>query len=140
VSHYTPPPDEGLDLLYVDDSLLVADKPAGLLSVPGRGADKQDSLLTRVRRQYPDAECVHRLDMDTSGLLLLARGKAAQRTLNRQFESRQVAKQYVAIVDGKVSQASGEIDLPLICDWPNRPRQMVDPLNGKPSRTRYRTL
>jgi len=140
VQDYNPPADTGLALIYQDDSLLVLDKPSGLLSVPGRGPDKQDSLLTRARKRFVDAECVHRLDMETSGLMVMARGKAAQRALSGQFEQRQVGKQYIAMVQGRVAPASGEIHLPLICDWPNRPRQKVDPAGGKPSRTHFRVL
>jgi tRNA pseudouridine32 synthase / 23S rRNA pseudouridine746 synthase len=140
VQDYSPPPDHGLALIYQDDSLLVLDKPGGLLSVPGRGAGKQDCLLTRVRKRFADAECVHRLDMETSGLMLVARGKPAQRTLSRLFEQRLVYKHYIAMVQGRVTPMAGEIHLPLICDWPNRPRQRVDHAAGKPSTTRYRVL
>jgi tRNA pseudouridine32 synthase/23S rRNA pseudouridine746 synthase len=137
---YFPPPDEGLDLAYVDDHLLVVMKPAGLLSVPGRGEDKQDCLLSRVRGRYPDALIVHRLDMATSGLLVLARNDAAHRALSRMFALRQVQKRYVALLAGRLEHASGIVDLPLITDWPNRPRQKVDVDLGKPSLTRYRLL
>lgn len=137
---YNPPADTGLDVIYVDDALIVLNKPSGLLSVPGRGSDKQDSLLTRVRASYPDAECVHRLDMDTSGLMVMARGKASQRHLSLSFQARRVDKKYVAVVEGRISSSSGEIDLPLICDWPNRPRQKVDLAAGKASRTRFSVL
>jgi len=140
VQDYNPPPDHGLAVLYQDETLLVLDKPSGLLSVPGRGPGKQDSLLTRTRQRFADAECVHRLDMETSGLMIMARGKAAQRALNRQFEKREVGKRYTAVVQGMVAPAAGEIDLPLACDWPNRPRQVVDHRLGKPSATRYRVL
>jgi tRNA pseudouridine32 synthase/23S rRNA pseudouridine746 synthase len=140
VPFYNPPPDTGLDLIHQDKALLVLNKPSGLLSVPGRGADKQDSLLTRVRKHFADAECVHRLDMETSGLMLLARGKQAQRALSLLFQQRQVHKQYVAIVDGKVEPDNGEIHLPLICDWPNRPRQKIDYAHGKASLTHFSVL
>lgn len=137
---YNPPPDQGLAVIYQDEMLLVLDKPSGLLSVPGRGPGKQDSLLTRARQRFADAECVHRLDMETSGLMIMARGKDAQRVLNRLFEQRRISKHYTALVQGMVSPANGEIDLPLACDWPNRPRQKVDHSLGKPSATRYRVL
>jgi tRNA pseudouridine32 synthase/23S rRNA pseudouridine746 synthase len=137
---YAPPPDDGLVLVYQDDSLLVVDKPSGLLSVPGRGAERQDSLLTRARKRFPGAECVHRLDMDTSGLMVIALGKPVQRLLNRLFEQRRVHKHYVALVDGRVDPPKGEICLPLSCDWPNRPRQIIDPAGGKPSTTHFRVL
>ena len=134
------PRDDGLAIVYFDASLLVANKPAGLLSVPGRGEEKQDCLARRVQAAYPEALIVHRLDMATSGLLVLARGKTMQRRLSTQFANRQVDKRYVAVVRGLPTLASGEIDLPLAADWPNRPRQKVDPLAGKPSRTRYQVL
>jgi tRNA pseudouridine32 synthase/23S rRNA pseudouridine746 synthase len=133
-----PPPS--LDLIYQDDALIVADKPAGLLAVPGRGADKQDCLASRVQAEFPDALIVHRLDMATSGLLLFARGAEMQRRLSHLFREREVQKRYVAVVSGRLELLSGEIDLPLIRDWPNRPRQKVDHESGKPSLTRYRVL
>lgn len=137
---YRPPPDTGLTLVYQDDDLLVVEKPSGLLSVPGRGPEKQDALLTRARRRFPQVECVHRLDMETSGLMVLALGKQAQKALNELFRQCLVYKDYIAVVDGRIGTGSGEIRLPLICDWPNRPRQKVDYLLGKPSTTRYRVL
>lgn len=130
----------GLDLVYRDESLIVVNKPAGLLAVPGRGADKQDCLAGRVQAEFPDALIVHRLDMATSGLLLFARGVAMQRRLSHLFRERLVSKRYVAVVSGRLEPLSGEIDLPLVGDWPNRPRQKVDLANGKPSLTRYRLL
>jgi tRNA pseudouridine32 synthase/23S rRNA pseudouridine746 synthase len=132
-----------VDFVYVDDSLLVVDKPSGLLAVPGRGPGKQDCLSARVQAHYPDALVVHRLDMDTSGLMVMARGARMQRILSRAFAERAVTKRYVAVVAGRLeapAQAWGEIDLPLICDWPNRPRQVVDLSVGKPSLTRWRVL
>ena len=137
---YRPPAHSGLDIIYLDDHLLVLNKPSGLLSVPGRGEDKQDSLASRVQTEYPDALTVHRLDMETSGLLIMARGKETHRELSRQFEQREVEKGYLAVVDGLVDPAEGEIDLPLITDWPNRPRQKVDHQDGKPACTRYQRL
>jgi len=135
--HYVPPPDTGLSILYVDDHLLVVDKPAGLLSVPGRGEGKEDCLARRVEAIFADALIVHRLDMDTSGLLLMARGKEMQSALSRLFRERFVDKRYVAVVDGLLAQDAGEVDLPLICDWPNRPRQKVDFDIGKRSLTKF---
>lgn len=126
--------------IYCDDHLILIDKPSGLLSVPGRGAEKQDCAITRVQSAYPDALTVHRLDMGTSGLLLMARGKDMQRALSGLFERGEVQKEYIADVWGAPSPASGEIDLPLITDWPQRPRQKVDHAIGKPSRTRYETV
>jgi tRNA pseudouridine32 synthase / 23S rRNA pseudouridine746 synthase len=129
-----------LTVVHADDTIVVLDKPAGLLSVPGRGAEKQDCAATRAQQRYADALVVHRLDMATSGLLLLARGAEMQRRLSIAFARREVAKRYVAVVHGRVSAACGEIDLPLAADWPQRPRQKVDALHGKPSLTRYRCL
>ncbi len=129
-----------LSLIYQDEFLLVADKPAGLLAVPGRGDDKQDCLSARIQSRFPDALVVHRLDMATSGLMVFARGAEMQRRLSQLFRERQVHKRYVAVVAGRVQREAGEIDLPLICDWPNRPRQKVDHAAGKPSLTRYRLV
>jgi tRNA pseudouridine32 synthase/23S rRNA pseudouridine746 synthase len=134
-------------LVYVDDALIVVNKAAGQLSVPGRGADKQDCLSTRVQQHYPDACVVHRLDMATSGLLLLARGAAVQRQLNACFARRQIHKRYEAVVTGLV-QANPAleqpgwscIDLPMRLDWPNRPKSVIDPVQGKPSLTRWQLL
>jgi tRNA pseudouridine32 synthase/23S rRNA pseudouridine746 synthase len=130
----------GLALIYRDDTLIVANKPAGLLAVPGRGADKQDCLASRVQAEFPDALVVHRLDMATSGLMLFARGAEIQRRLSQMFRERAVQKRYVAVVAGRVQTPHGEIELPLIGDWPNRPKQKVDFASGKPSLTRYRLL
>jgi len=121
--------------LFEDDTLLVFDKPAGLLAVPGRGDDKQDCLWLRIRERWPDALVVHRLDMATSGLMLFARGLDMQRRLSRAFASRQVDKHYVAVVAGRMPADAGRIELPLMADWPRRPRQKVDALAGKPSTT-----
>ncbi len=128
----------GVELLHVDAALIVAVKPAGLLAVPGRL--EPDCLSARVQALYPDARIVHRLDLATSGLMLLARGAAMQRRLSRAFAERAVDKGYVALVRGRLEPASGEIDLPLGPDWPNRPKQQVDNVHGKPSLTRYRTF
>ena len=127
-------------ILHLDDHCIVAIKPAGLLTVPGRGAGNSDCLAARIQARYADALVVHRLDMATSGLVVLARGAAAHRHLGMAFAGRAVDKTYVAIVDGLVADDAGEIDLPLIADWPNRPRQIVDLDQGKPSLTRYRVL
>ena len=126
--------------IHVDAHVVVVDKPAGLLAVPGRGPDKSDCLLTRVQARCPDALVVHRLDMATSGLIVFARGLAVQRELSRRFEQRQVRKHYVAVVAGRMAGEGGEIDLPLIADWPNRPRQIVDRLRGRAATTRWRVL
>jgi tRNA pseudouridine32 synthase/23S rRNA pseudouridine746 synthase len=127
-------------VLHVDDDCIVVDKPSGLLSVPGRGAHLQDCMATRVRSLFGDALVVHRLDMATSGLMLFARGIEVQRRLSRAFAQREVHKRYVAVVHGHVDAAQGEIDLPLIADWPNRPLQKVDHEHGKPSLTRWRAI
>jgi tRNA pseudouridine32 synthase/23S rRNA pseudouridine746 synthase len=137
---YTPPAHTGLDILHQDDALLVLNKPSGLLSVPGRGPEKQDCLTLRVQTDYPEAMNVHRLDMETSGVMVMARSRSVHRRLSRLFQERAVHKRYVAVVDGRVEQIAGAIDLPLITDWPNRPRQKVDYENGKPSRTRFRVM
>jgi tRNA pseudouridine32 synthase/23S rRNA pseudouridine746 synthase len=140
----TPTPDSAaIELLYFDDALLVVDKPSGLLSVPGRGADKQDCLSARVQARYPDALIVHRLDMATSGLMVMARGLAAQRALSMAFAAREVSKRYIAVVAGRLDAPAedwGVIDLPIIADWPNRPLRIVDHQLGKPSVTRWRVL
>jgi len=140
LTSYTPPRHTGLDILYQDDAMLVLNKPSGLLSVPGRGADRQDSMASRVQAEYPEAMIVHRLDMETSGVLVMARNRSVHRALSLLFQERQVRKRYVAIVDGRMERPLGEINLPLITDWPNRPRQIVDHDRGKPSRTFYRVL
>ncbi len=132
-----------IEPLFVDDTLLVLDKPSGLLAVPGRGPDKQDCLAARVQARYPDALIVHRLDMATSGLMVMARGSAAQRALSRAFAACEVTKRYVAIVAGRLDAAPGGwglIDLPIIVDWPNRPMRIIDHQRGKPSLTRWRML
>ena len=136
---YNPPPHP-LDIVYLDATLLVLNKPSGLLSVPGRGEAKRDCLATRVQEVFPEALVVHRLDMETSGLMIMARTQDMHRRLSRMFEKRQVEKGYIALVAGRLRRQSGVIDLPLICDWPNRPRQMVDLSLGKAARTRYRVM
>lgn len=173
---YNPPRDCGLEIVYCDESLLVVNKPAGLLSVPGRGTDKMDSLATRVQNEFPDARSVHRLDMSTSGLLVFARGADMQRRLSKMFRDHEVEKRYVAVVAGKVEPANiqgplspaplqrgmerlfllppkreseagelreggwGEVNLPIVADWPNRPLRKIDAELGKPSLTRYLVL
>lgn len=129
-----------LTLHHIDDALLLAEKPAGLLSVPGRAEENRDCVVARLQAIYPDALTVHRLDQVTSGLLLHARGKAMQAALSAQFERRQVGKRYEALVQGLVEGEGGEIALPLRCDWPNRPKQMVDFELGKPALTRWRVV
>lgn len=138
-----PFPLAELDVIYVDNTLLVLNKPAGLLSVPGRGEDKQDCLSSRALQHYPDALVVHRLDMATSGLLVMARSTAAQRNLNDAFAARAVHKRYEAMVDGVVcAPGSGWqlIDLPIFLNWPDRPRRIIDTVHGKPSSTQWQLL
>jgi tRNA pseudouridine32 synthase / 23S rRNA pseudouridine746 synthase len=127
-------------LIHEDSALLVVDKPAGLLSVPGRGDGAHHNLTGFVQQHFADAMVVHRLDQATSGLMLFARGADAQRRLSMAFEARAVAKQYVAVVHGLVADEQGEIAAPLIIDWPNRPRQIVSLEHGKPALTRWRLL
>jgi tRNA pseudouridine32 synthase/23S rRNA pseudouridine746 synthase len=130
-------------LLFADDALLVLDKPAGMLSVPGRGPDKQDSLSSRVQEQFHDALVVHRLDMATSGLMVMARGACQQRALNGAFAARAVHKAYTAVVHGLLTAPDAdwqEISLGIRVDWPNRPLRVIDPMHGKPSVTRWRVL
>lgn len=130
----------GLSFLHVDRWLLAADKPAGLLAVPGRGPDKADCLARRAQAEHPDALVVHRLDMATSGLMLLARGADMQRALSQAFAQRQVHKRYVAVVHGLPAAEAGEITWPLAADWPQRPRQRVDLQHGRPALTRWGVL
>ncbi len=127
-------------IVHADAHLVVADKPAGLLCVPGRGEGKQDCLSARIQRRFSDALIVHRLDMATSGLCVFARGADMQRRLSIAFAGREVHKRYVAIVAGDPAGEAGLIDLPLRADWPNRPRQKVDHASGKPSVTHWRKL
>ena len=138
-----------LTLVFGNDSLLVLNKPSGLLSVPGRGEDKQDCLSRRVQQRYPDALVVHRLDMATSGMMLMARGAAMQRALSSLFERRQVHKRYVAVVAGQMNAQAlptGDpdgwqlIDLPIAVDWPRRPLRIIDAEHGKSSQTRWRSI
>ena len=135
--HVPPPCDEPIDIVYVDEHLLVVSKPSGLLSVPGRFV--KDCVINRLVFDYADARIVHRLDLDTSGLLVLARSQLATSDLNRQFRERTIEKAYEAIVAGIVEQNEGEVDLPIAPDPHNRPRQMIDD-TGKPSLTRYRVI
>lgn len=123
--------------LHCDPHLLVVSKPSRLLSVPGRGEEKQDCLISRVQTEHADALIVHRLDFDTSGLIVLARNKEIHRALSILFQDRRVEKKYVAIIDGYLKEQEGTVDLPLLVDWPNRPLHRVDFENGKPSQTYF---
>lgn len=137
---YAPPPDEGLSLIYSDKYLVIVNKPAELLSVPGRGEEKQDCQYSRVRREFSNALIVHRLDMSTSGLLMFARKIEMQRRLSALFSDRQISKRYIAIVGGRLDPAEGSVDLPIVLDWEIRPRRIISAELGKPSLTHYRTL
>jgi tRNA pseudouridine32 synthase/23S rRNA pseudouridine746 synthase len=139
VTPYHPPSGDTV-YVHVDKDIIAIDKLAGLLSVPGRGPEKSDCATARVQVDYPEALVIHRLDMATSGLLLMARTKEAQRTLSGHFAKGQVQKTYSAHVWGQPAPPSGLIDLPLITDWPNRPRQKIDFETGKASQTRYETM
>jgi tRNA pseudouridine32 synthase/23S rRNA pseudouridine746 synthase len=137
---YAPPLSPDLVVLHVDDDLLVLDKPSGLLTVPGKSADLADCLIARAEVRFPGARIVHRLDMDTSGVIVLARNRHAHRHLGLQFERRHVSKHYEARVWGHLVADCGTIDLPLACDWPNRPRQHIDPAGGRHARTDWRVM
>ncbi|MAM25397.1 MAG: RNA pseudouridine synthase [Rhodobacteraceae bacterium] len=134
------PPDVPLSVLHEDAHVLLVDKPSGLLSVPGKGPELADCLLSRVQVAFPDALLVHRLDRDTSGVMIFALTPHAQRHLGLQFEKRMTKKTYVARVWGVPSDKTGTVDLPLIVDWPNRPRQMVCHDTGKPAQTDWRLI
>lgn len=136
---YTPP-QTPLAILHRDHELLAVDKPSGLLSVPGKGAHLADCLLSRVQAAFPEALLVHRLDRDTSGVMVFALSRHAQRHLGLQFEKRQARKIYLAEVAGEVAESKGTVDLPLIVDWPNRPLQKVDFETGKPAVTDWKLL
>jgi len=136
---YTPP-DTPLSVLHEDAEVLLIDKPAGLLSVPGKGPHLADCLLSRVQDAFPDALLVHRLDRDTSGVMIFALTPHAQRHLGLQFEKRMTKKTYVARVWGTPAEKTGTVDLPLIVDWPNRPKQKVCFETGKPAQTDWRVL
>ena len=137
---YQPPADTGLEIIYQCTDLIVLNKPSGLLAVPGRGENKQDSLAWRVQKRLPQARVVHRLDMETSGLMLLALNEDMQRAASLMFQNRQIEKSYIAVVSGLVCDDTGTIDLPLTADWPNRPLQKVDEARGKPCITHYRVI
>ena len=138
--HYAPPVNPYLTLVYQDDAVLVLDKPSGLLTVPGKAQEHKDSVQLRVNRVFPEARIVHRLDMATSGLLVMAFGKQNQGAIAKQFEKRCVEKRYLARIWGHPSAPAGTISLPLICDWPNRPKQMVDEQRGRPATTHWSVI
>ncbi|ALI55882.1 pseudouridine synthase [Celeribacter marinus] len=136
-TEYTPP-DVPLDVIHADHEVLLMGKPAGLLSVPGKGEHLSDCLITRVQAAFPEALLVHRLDRDTSGVMVFALTAHAQRHLGLQFEKRQTKKTYVARVYGTMAERTGTVDLPLTSDWPNRPRQMVCHETGRQAVTDWR--
>ena len=138
-SEYTPPNDP-LVILHHDHELLVVDKPAGLLSVPGKGPELADCLIARIQAVFPEALLVHRLDRDTSGVMVFALTPHAQRHLGLQFEKRQMKKTYVARVWGEMAEKEGTVDLPLIVDWPNRPLQHVNHETGKQALTDWKVM
>lgn len=136
---YDPPMGPPV-VLYQDAQILVVDKPAGLLSVPGKLAGREDCLMSRLMAVHWDALLVHRLDCDTSGVMIFARTKQAQGFLGQEFEKRRAKKTYIARVWGQMAEASGHVDLAIGSDWPNRPRQMVDPENGRPAQTDWAVI
>lgn len=136
---YAPPQDPPV-ILHADDHLIAVDKPSGLLSVPGRGPERADCLINRLRAEFPTVLLVHRLDLDTSGVIVFALTPQAQAHLGRQFEERRTRKSYVALVAGQPDERRGRVDLPLTVDWPNRPRQMVCHETGRPAQTDWRLM
>ncbi len=137
---YCPPTDPWVEVVFEDDYIVAVNKPSGLLSVPGRQPQHYDSMWSRIVETYPQAQVVHRLDMSTSGLMLFAKDKHVESALKKQFQYRLTHKVYYAEVWGHVERDEDMIDLPLICDWPNRPRQMVCHETGKPSQTLYQVV
>lgn len=137
---YLPPTEPWLSILYQDDHIVVVNKQSGILSVSGSQPQFQDSIIYRLQQKFSYVESVHRLDMATSGIMVAALSKLADREIKKQFRERIPKKRYIAKVWGHVEQDSGEIDIPLICDWPNRPRQMVDYVNGKHALTYYNVI
>lgn len=129
-----------IDILYQDEYLIAINKPAGLLSVPGRGPQNQDCAISRVQQQFPNSRIIHRLDMATSGILLIAQNVESLRAFSKLFEKREIYKRYIAVVDGRPNSDEGEVNLPLICDWPNRPKQKVCHETGKSAQTAFRVL
>lgn len=129
-----------LQIIHLDHDIVVIDKPSMLLSVPGRGADKQDSVVSRLAGHFGFAREVHRLDWETSGVLVVALNADAHRALSRQFQDREVEKHYLAVVYGEIEGQTGSVALPLRCDWPNRPRQIVNTQQGKSALTHWQLL
>lgn len=138
--NYTPPQTPYLDVVHYDNHFVLINKPSGLLSVPGNQPQYYDSVMSRVKEKYGFCEPAHRLDMSTSGLILFALSKAADSELKRQFRERETQKSYTALVWGHLEQDQGEVNLPLICDWENRPRQKICFERGKSAVTLYDVL
>lgn len=137
---YHPPTDPWLDIIYQDKDILVINKPSGLLSVPGKALELHDSVYSRVLAKHSNAQVVHRLDMSTSGVIVIALRRNAEKELKRQFRERETKKTYYARVAGHIKQQAGTIDLALTCDWPNKPKQKVDHKIGKPSLTHFEVI
>ncbi len=140
MQEYNPPTEPWVEIIYQDEHILAVNKPSGLLSVPGRLAEHHDSMWSRLQQTYPEIQVVHRLDMDTSGLMVFAKNKRAESALKKQFQYRLTHKVYYARVWGQVENEQGELDFPLVCDWPNRPRQKVCYQDGKPAKTFYQVV
>lgn len=134
------PPQTPLCVLYEDEEIIALDKPSGLLSVPGKGAHLADCLQSRLLDYDPNALLIHRLDCDTSGVIVFAKSPHAQRHIGLQFEKRQSRKTYTAWVEGRVEEPKGEVDLPIIVDWPNRPMQKICHETGRPAQTQWRRI
>ncbi|RDE09410.1 pseudouridine synthase [Pelagibacterium lacus] len=137
---YDPPTEPWLVIVHEDDDIVVFDKPSGLLSVPGKDLRLADSLQTRALERYPGAGTIHRLDKDTSGLIVMARHKGAHGHIGKQFEYRQTSKAYIARVWGEMAEEEGLVDLPLATDWENKPRQRVDHERGRPAQSRWQVI
>lgn len=132
--------DKEVDILYQDDYLLVVEKPEFLLTVPGRAPENKDCLITRIQKTHPSAVIIHRLDLDTSGILIVPIERETMSKLARQFQEREIEKSYQALVWGKVEAQYGSIDLPIKTDWPNRPKQKIDISDGKKALTDFENL
>lgn len=137
---YAPPQNPQFEILYLDDDLLVLNKQSGLLSVPGRLPEHKDSLYKRVLSVFPTAKVVHRLDMETSGIIVMPLNKPTLSHISKQFQQREISKTYIADIYGQPIELFGTVDLPLRCDWPNRPRQIVCHEQGKASITHYEIM
>ena len=137
---YSPPLEPWLDILFKDKDIMVVNKPTGLLSVPGRGPENEDSVLHRVKQQHPKAAAAHRLDMSTTGVIVIPLNPNSHRELSRQFRERETEKHYLAWVWGEPEAESGQVDLPLCVDWPNRPKQKVDHEEGRHALTLWEKL